>query len=62
MSFNVGDVVVLKSGGPLMTIASVKQGSDGQLYMVMWFNRNGDLSWERKTESFPEKALKIARS
>lgn len=62
MSFNVGDVVMLKSGGPLMTISFVKDGNTGPVYETIWFNRSGDFLWERKIESFPEKSLKLASS
>lgn len=43
MEFQPGDTVQLKSGGPIMTIASVAK-DDGRLWCV-WFNQeNGKFS------------------
>jgi len=36
--FKEGDVVQLKSGGPKMTVASVKEGEVGGAYYCKWFN------------------------
>jgi len=42
MTFNTGDVVRLKSGGPKMTIL----GTDGapDVFACKWFDRNGRLN------------------
>lgn len=40
MEFKAGDVVRLKSGGPLMTIRTI--GTDGRVH-CSWFNRAGDV-------------------
>lgn len=49
MSFAVGDVVQLKSGGPSMTVES-----SGKRVKCLWFT-NG----ERRSESFPAATLQI---
>ncbi len=50
MTFDIGDVVRLKSGGPKMTIL----GTDGapDVFACKWFDRNGRLnkdSFEART-------------
>lgn len=42
MTYNIGDVVRLKSGGPKMTIL----GTDGapDVFACKWFDRNGKLN------------------
>lgn len=47
MEFQNGDVVELKSGGPKMTIASVKQ----ERAVCVWFNQREDFH-EEKTGEF----------
>lgn len=47
MEFKNGDIVELKSGGPKMTIASVKQ----ERAICMWFNQREDVH-EEKTGEF----------
>jgi len=47
MEFQDGDVVELKSGGPRMTIAAVKQ----ERAICMWFNQREDFH-EEKTGEF----------
>lgn len=50
--FNKGDIVVLKSGGPRMTITSIpNEHSSG--YFCQWFDDNGQLSKAR----FPGESL-----
>lgn len=36
--FKTGDVVQLKSGGPVMTAERVEQAPQGQLVTCRWFN------------------------
>jgi uncharacterized protein YodC (DUF2158 family) len=50
--FVVGDVVRLKSGGPLMTVGGFAKDDDGNLVDVTWFS--GDIV---KDSSFPPEAL-----
>lgn len=52
-SFNIGDVVQLKSGGPEMTVNSV---FGGQVF-CKWFVGN-----DLKTEDFSPGALKLVRA
>ena len=47
--FKAGDVVQLKSGGPLMTVGEV----DGESVHCRWFNGS-----EEKASSFPAELLK----
>jgi uncharacterized protein YodC (DUF2158 family) len=49
-TMNPGDVVQLKSGGPLMTVESVDQSG----VICVWF----DAKHNRKQERFPEATLK----
>jgi uncharacterized protein YodC (DUF2158 family) len=49
--FKVGDVVQLKSGGPLMTVSSP---SDGGKVFCEWFNRD----WESRADKFHPDCLK----
>ena len=54
-TFDVGDTVRLKSGGPKMTVESVDPDIDGEgtaYVYCAWFVHN-----EKKTGSFPAKAL-----
>jgi uncharacterized protein YodC (DUF2158 family) len=54
MSFNVGDVVKLRSGGPLMTTTGTSVGPDRpMLFTCEWFDRDGHL----QHGSFPADAL-----
>ena len=53
MDFKVGDVVVLKSGGPKMTIAALKQDRA----FCIWFNQR-DQYHEEKTAEFLIETLK----
>lgn len=50
--FNDGDVVQLKSGGPLMTIARYSERLSA--YRCQWFDKN-----ELSTEHFPENSLEL---
>ena len=51
----VGDVVRLKSGGPLMTISSLGRSSDTTTAFCAWFSDDGQ-AW---SHSFPLDCLKI---
>lgn len=51
-NFKPGDVVVLKSGGPKMTVTSV----DNYLIYVSWFDEKN----EAKHGSYPSESLKIS--
>lgn len=60
--FIIGDVVVLKSGGPVMTITSDIRGMDIRLgwtfngiYLCAWFE--GVKKYE---DDFPQDSLKLA--
>jgi uncharacterized protein YodC (DUF2158 family) len=56
MSFNLGDVVRLKSGGPLMTVTSTSISPDRPvLYMCEWIDRDQKL----QSSSFPAEALEL---
>lgn len=50
-----GDLVILKSGGPLMTIASLGQSHTPNSATCHWFTTDGEL----KTFTFKLSALKI---
>ncbi|WP_439574289.1 YodC family protein [Phreatobacter sp.] len=43
MTFNAGDVVVLKSGGQALTVASVEDGEA----LCLWIGEEGDFFRER---------------
>ncbi len=45
-TFNIGDIVRLKSGGPKMTVL---EGGSDTAAQCQWFDRNGKLH----TDSFP---------
>lgn len=49
--FNSGDVVLLKSGGPKMTVIE----DDGDTCECMWF----DDKHQKKMDEFPTKLLKL---
>ena len=51
--FRVGDVVQLKSGGPLMTVSEI----DGNVVHCRWF-----LQQEEKSSSFPSELLQPANT
>lgn len=51
----IGDVVQLKSGGPLMTIDSIGELSGAQAAWVSWF----DKTHNEKSGSYPLTSLKI---
>ncbi|MEL7032804.1 MAG: DUF2158 domain-containing protein [Pseudomonadota bacterium] len=46
MEFKIGDVVQLKSGGPKMTVAAVKQDRA----ICVWFNGQNALHEEKSAE------------
>ena len=43
MSFQIGDTVELKSGGPAMTIASLDSSMGVLSAHCLWFDRNGNI-------------------
>jgi uncharacterized protein YodC (DUF2158 family) len=51
--FKAGDVVQLKSGGPLMTVSEI----DGNSVQCRWFNGN-----EEKASSYPSDILRVANT
>ena len=50
MYFKIGDTVVLKSGGPVMTVTAID--NEGLVVWCAWFDGN-----DEKQESFPADAL-----
>jgi uncharacterized protein YodC (DUF2158 family) len=50
-SFNVGDVVMLKTGGPRMTVtyAGPVAGEAGERLVCQWFDEHGELRQETFT-------------
>jgi uncharacterized protein YodC (DUF2158 family) len=52
MAFKVGDIVVLKSGGPKMTVCVVPNEYFSK-YICEWFDDSGEL----KRSPFPENAI-----
>jgi uncharacterized protein YodC (DUF2158 family) len=43
MSFQIGDTVALKSGGPAMTIARLDSGMGVLRAHCQWFDKNGTI-------------------
>lgn len=60
MEFNLGDVVRLKSGGPVMTVSAISARAKlgAQTVQCEWFNQV-DQTYELKSASFPIHSLKI---
>lgn len=54
-SFNVGDVVCLKSGGPAMTVTKVGQSEGETFIWVKWFNGT-----KMQSDTFPANAVEPA--
>jgi len=54
-NFKPGDVVQLKSGGPLMTVTEV--GGDPRRVWAVWFDQSG----KEQNGSYPETALVAER-
>ena len=57
MSFTVGDVVILKSGGPMMTVtAAFNREQDGSPWVkVYWLSKDGS---DCSNSEFPAELLK----
>ena len=54
MSFKVGDVVKLRSGGPLMTVTGTSVGNDRPtLFTCSWFDKDN----REQTSSFPAESI-----
>jgi uncharacterized protein YodC (DUF2158 family) len=54
MSFEVGDIVRLRSGGPQMTVTGTSVGPDRpMLFRCSWFDKDG----HEQTGAFPAEAL-----
>lgn len=51
--FEKGDVVLLKSGGPAMTVSRINDGSDDPTYECTWFDND-----TLRREEFDEDLLK----
>ncbi|TNE37205.1 MAG: DUF2158 domain-containing protein [Alphaproteobacteria bacterium] len=52
--FSIGDVVMLKSGGPVMTVTKIEENSTGrEKIWCVWFDSKG----VRQTSNFPPEAL-----
>ena len=60
--FKIGDLVQLKSGGPIMTVTSSPQ-TEEKYHTCSWFNPSVENSkyFEVKFMTFPEDALKKMR-
>ena len=55
-TYNVGDIVKLKSGGPEMTIDGLRSNLNGGGYKCQWF-AGKKLSWG----SFPYESLTVVK-
>lgn len=53
IQFKIGDIVILKSGGPIMTIADID--TDTNIVECYWFNNQND----RQIEEFPIDTIKL---
>jgi uncharacterized protein YodC (DUF2158 family) len=54
MSFNIGELVKLKSGGPLMTVTSMSPNPGRTvLYVCQWIDKD----YRAQTGTFPKEAL-----
>jgi uncharacterized protein YodC (DUF2158 family) len=56
--FKSGDLVRLKSGGPVMTVS---QSGSGGVFVCHWFNRDGD-SWTAMNAVFVGYQLEAAKA
>jgi uncharacterized protein YodC (DUF2158 family) len=55
MSFNLGEVVQLVSGGPQVTVISISTGPDrAPLFVCSWIDKDG----RPQTGAYPAEALK----
>lgn len=53
----VGDVVVLKSGGPEMTILRIHSGSAESVAECGWFDKTPENFWRLESDNFPMESL-----
>jgi len=58
MEFEAGDIVELKSGGPKMTIAALKQ----ERAFCIWFNQREDFHEEKSGEFLIVTLKRVKRS
>jgi len=60
MDFKVGDVVVLKSGGPKMTISKIEpsNSNDAETVKCVWFDRLHDGNEKLNDGKFVSETLK----
>ena len=58
MEFEAGDIVELKSGGPKMTIAALKQ----ERAFCIWFNQREDFHEEKSGEFLVVTLKRVKRS
>lgn len=71
ISYNVGDVVTLKAGGPRMTVTAVGAAAlaTGEWLLCEWFDEQGELRQERferdqvrlEPRSIPAGSVKFGR-
>jgi uncharacterized protein YodC (DUF2158 family) len=56
MTFKVGDLVRLKSGGPLMTVSNVGTAGGQLAVWCVWFEKD-----DQKSATFPPDALEAGK-
>lgn len=57
IKLTVGDLVLLKGGGPIMTVTHVSACEN--FIDCMWFLRGAEKSFELEKGTFPLKSLKV---
>jgi uncharacterized protein YodC (DUF2158 family) len=61
ITFNVGDVVRLKSYGPAMVVSSVFTTASGVMLGCQWFTKEGDRSEILQTATFNAETVYIVQ-